>query len=611
MTKNNPPYHQLPESYAAALADDNYCVLWLSETGQLLQTSSCFRELAGYPDDAANPSVIYEIIPHLSMLDWRKLWQEVKGNGAKTTKFQVMTADGNLKDAVFKVLLFEVKGQEVCCMITKSQQKKANEKGSAEKKDTKSAEQNSFFETILRHCPLPVLCADKTGRVFYANTAWSDSFGDMNSSEAIDDLNVYDVWEGTESVKEWNVLRNQIKNTAEDFYTFETTALRRNGDKYSARIKANYVIDDSKKDFICFYIRDLTERREQEEELRVALDKNLKLNQKLSDENKILRSEIVLNSSESDNIITRNDSYRRMLEQLQQVAETEATVLISGETGTGKELLAKALHGMSRRSEQPIISVNCAALPEGLIESELFGHEKGAFTGAYQTKQGRFEIADKGTIFLDEIGEMPMLLQAKLLRVLQEGEFERVGGTKTHKTNVRVVTATNRDLLKMVEEGTFREDLYYRLNVFPIYNIPLRERKDDIPLLVEHFLRKYSKKIGRDNVTQISKSGMAKMIQYDFPGNVRELENMVERALILSKGKVLNLDLVITPDKRKNKPTKQNIKTLEELQRDHIISVLKKTNWRIGGPSGAARLLGMNDKTLYSKIQKMRIQRQK
>lgn len=239
-------------------------------------------------------------------------------------------------------------------------------------------------------------------------------------------------------------------------------------------------------------------------------------------------------------IISRNRKYRSVLKQVEQVADTQATVLIEGETGTGKELLANAIHQLSGRRNRPFVKVNCAAIPEHLAGSELFGHEKGAFTGAFQRKIGRFELADGGTLLLDEIGELPLHLQPKLLRILQEGEFERLGGNKTLRVDVRLIAATNRDLTKMIGDGDFREDLYFRLSVFPIRNLPLRERKDDIPLLAKFFIEKFNQKMGKQ-VREISGDDMQALMNYDFPGNIRELENIVERAIILSKGETLNL----------------------------------------------------------------------
>ena len=258
---------------------------------------------------------------------------------------------------------------------------------------------------------------------------------------------------------------------------------------------------------------------------------------RLQAQNKYLQEEIKLNYN-FEEIISKSKDFQKVLQQIEQVASTDATVLILGESGTGKELIARAVHNVSNRSKRPLVKVNCATLPANLIESELFGHEKGAFTGAMERKIGRFELADGGSIFLDEIGELPVELQAKLLRVLQEGEFERLGNPKTMKVNVRVIAATNRNLQQAIEKKEFREDLYYRLNVFPIICPPLRKRKEDIPLLIKHFCQKHEGKIGR-KITHVSDQVIDAMMAYDWPGNIRELENIIERAMILSRNGVL------------------------------------------------------------------------
>jgi transcriptional regulator with GAF, ATPase, and Fis domain len=282
-------------------------------------------------------------------------------------------------------------------------------------------------------------------------------------------------------------------------------------------------------------------------------------------------------------------------------------VLILGETGTGKELVARAVHNLSPRQTRPLVKVNCAALPAALIESELFGHEKGAFTGALNRKAGRFELADGGTIFLDEIGDMPWELQAKLLRVLQEAEFERVGGVQTLKVNVRVIAATNVDLAATVAHGKFREDLFYRLNVFPLEIPPLRSRREDIPLLCAHFVRKYAAKLGK-KIETISQEALTALQSYVWPGNIRELENVIERAAILSPGGVLAI-----PDNLKN--SHQFVSTfhatlkLEEVERHHIMRVLKGTNWKVSGKNSASEQLGLNASTLRSRMQKLGIRK--
>jgi transcriptional regulator with GAF, ATPase, and Fis domain len=323
-------------------------------------------------------------------------------------------------------------------------------------------------------------------------------------------------------------------------------------------------------------------------------------------------------------------SITKLLEKVRLVAATDSAVLIFGETGTGKELISRAVHSNSARKDRPLIKVNCAALPSGLIESELFGHEKGAFTGATEQRIGRFELAHRGTIFLDEVGEIPPDAQVKLLRVLQEREFERVGGNKTIKVDVRVIAATNRDLAREVANGNFRADLYYRLSVFPLRVPPLREHPEDIGLLVPYFVRRYASKIGR-KITQVSEKTEALLSAYSWPGNVRELENVIERAVILSPGPELEIppetlaplpiatpltnsnsdkaDAQTAPASGEAEPTGESL-ALSEIERTHILAVLKQTNWRIDGPTGAARALNMNPSTLRSRMKKLAIRRE-
>lgn len=325
----------------------------------------------------------------------------------------------------------------------------------------------------------------------------------------------------------------------------------------------------------------------------------------LQAQNQYLQEEIKLTYN-FDEIVSRSKIFHKVLQNIEQVAATDATVLILGESGTGKELLARAVHNISNRSKRPLVKVNCAALPANLIESELFGHEKGAFTGALERKIGRFELADGGTIFLDEIGELPIELQAKLLRILQEGEFERLGNPKTMKVNVRVIAATNRNLEQAIEKKEFREDLYYRLNVFPIHCPPLRERKEDIPLLVKHFCQKYEVKVGK-KITNVPQKVMDALMKYDWPGNIRELENIIERALILCRGNTLEYGEWIPSEKKQDK--KISFTTLEDAERQHILDALEKTGWKVSGEKGAAKILGLNATTLEARMKKLGIKR--
>jgi formate hydrogenlyase transcriptional activator len=344
--------------------------------------------------------------------------------------------------------------------------------------------------------------------------------------------------------------------------------------------------------------------------LSTALAEVETLRNQLQAENTYLREEIKLTKN-FDEIITQSKPFQKVLKLVEQVAPTNTTVLILGESGTGKELLARAVHQLSGRKNRPLVKINCAALPATLIESELFGHEKGAFTGATGQKVGRFELADGGSIFLDEIGEMPIELQPKLLRVLQEGEFERVGGTKTLKVNVRVIAATNRELEREIEEGRFREDLYYRLNVFPVMSLPLRERREDIPLLVRHFCDKHGPGMGR-RIEQIPADVLDTLRAYHWPGNIRELENVIERALITSSGRVLELGNWTA--RKPTGPAKKGaaqFMTMEECERQHITSILEMTHWKVSGDNGAARILDMIPTTLDSRMKKLGIARPK
>jgi formate hydrogenlyase transcriptional activator len=307
-----------------------------------------------------------------------------------------------------------------------------------------------------------------------------------------------------------------------------------------------------------------------------------------------------------EQIIGNSPALESVLEQVQQVAPTDSTVLIQGETGTGKELIARAVHDLSSRFGRPFIKLNCAAIPFDLLESELFGHERGAFTGAIAQKVGRFELADKGTLFLDEVGDIPPGLQPKLLRVLQEQEFERLGGTRTHHVDVRLVAATNRNLVDMVKRNEFRSDLYYRLNVFPIPLPPLRERRGDIPALVEHFVEIYARRMNKQ-IEDIPPETMSAISSFHWPGNIRELQNFVERSVILSSGNSLHAPLAELA--RSPETESSGAVTLEDAERDHIRKILESTKWVVSGPNGAAARLGIKRSTLYFRMQKLGISR--
>jgi formate hydrogenlyase transcriptional activator len=310
-------------------------------------------------------------------------------------------------------------------------------------------------------------------------------------------------------------------------------------------------------------------------------------------------------------MVGESQRFQAILRAVQVVAPTDATVLIHGETGTGKELVARAIHDQSSRSRKPFIKVNCAAIPATLLESELFGHEKGAFTGAFMQKPGRFELAHQGTLFLDEIGEMPMELQPKLLRALQDHEFERLGGSRTVCADVRIIAATNRDLKAMINDNTFRADLYYRLNVFPLKVAPLRERRDDIPLLIRYFVQKHARRMGR-NIQTIPAHALEALTNYPWPGNIRELQNVVELSVILSNGPELHVAMPEFAGRSAPVPlqaTPPQDAPESAAERDHILQVLKDTRGQVGGPDGAAARLGLKRTTLQGRMRKYNIAR--
>ncbi len=379
---------------------------------------------------------------------------------------------------------------------------------------------------------------------------------------------------------------------------FEVRLHRKDGSMMWGLLHARLVYDDrGNVQHYEGFLQDIAVRKQAEMEIQ-------HLKEQLQAENIYLREEIKLEHN-FDEIIGQSRMLKSLLSKVEQVAPTDTTVLISGETGTGKELIARALHHTGPRKDRPLVKVNCAALPAHLIESELFGHEKGAFTGATVRRIGRFEFAQEGTIFLDEIGELPLELQARLLRVIHEGEFQRVGSSRTLTCDVRVIAATNRNLKEEVRHRRFRQDLFYRLSVYPLAMPPLRDRAEDIPLLVQAFVQKFSKRLGKQ-IETIPQTAMNALQQYSWPGNVRELENVIERAVIISPDNTLRIEL----------PQEQVLaadtgKTLQEVEREYILHVLQSRGWRVSGPKGAAVVLGLNEATLRSRMQKLAIYRPK
>jgi PAS domain S-box-containing protein len=363
--------------------------------------------------------------------------------------------------------------------------------------------------------------------------------------------------------------------------------------------------------------KDVTARNRAERQLRAAFEENARLREELERERDYLREEVQV-SMNYGRIIGESPALKQMLARLEAVAETQASVLIEGESGVGKELVAHVIHARSPRANGPLVKVNCASIPHELFESEFFGHVKGSFTGAHRDRVGRFQLADAGTIFLDEVGEIPLDLQSKLLRVLQESEYERVGDDRTHSVDVRVIAATNRDLEQAVADGSFREDLFYRLSVFPIEVPPLRARGDDVIQIASHFLERTCQDFGHRPLT-LSKQQAALLKRYDWPGNIRELKNVIERAVILSRGKVLRLDLAMSdilnapaapsPDVKDAEISLLTERELRELERKNTLLALEMAQWRVSGPNGAAKLLGIKPTTLTDRMKKFELRK--
>lgn len=569
-------------------------IFWIDELGNLAYFNDILVEKLGYSIEELKAMKAWDFSPRVkSKNEWSEYVQLVKAKGEIVIETEQIRKDGKINRVEVTSSYVELEGKDYIFSIVLDITRR-------KKRDELLYKMKYSFDFANEM----IAWYDPEGKIVYANKAIAEEC--EYDLEELDKLYIWDIAPNVipENWKDsfWQRFKSQ------KVPSYETVMSRKNGEIFPVEVSATY-LKYGENEYLLAIGKNIQERKEKELRLQRTVEQLEMLRKQLEDERNYLQQEIKVDNSFND-IITRNKSYRKVLQKIQQVADTNATVLILGETGTGKELIARAVHNLSAREGQPLIKINCAAIPPNLIESELFGHEKGAFTSAYQRKIGRFELAHRGTIFLDEIGEMPLELQAKLLRVLQEGELERLGSTETISVNVRVIAATNRNLEQMIIDGKFREDLYYRLNVFPIHNMPLRERKDDIPPLVNHFLRKYCKKLGRP-LLKINQAGINALEEYDFPGNIRELENLVERAIIISKGNVLNLREVLPKHKLLIQNNQhQQFLSFAEMQRKHIIDALRYTNWKVTGSGGAAELLKMNGKTLASKMRKMNIRKE-
>ena len=461
-------------------------------------------------------------------------------------------------------------------------------------------------EFTIEHSGDAIIFHDCRGVILNANKAACRHL-DYSEKEFIG-LTIQDI--NPDSNKEtWQTFWTEIKKAKT--LAFEARHRSRGGTVIPVDITVNYLEFD-KQEYAVAFIRDITCRKKIEEEKATAFEEINRLRNQLELENEYLHEE-VMELQAFGNIIGNSLALQNILKQIEMVSPTDANVLITGESGTGKELIVHEIHKRSPRSSRPLIRVNCASIPRELYESEFFGHVKGAFTGAFKTRVGRFELANGGTLFLDEVGEIPLDLQSKLLRVLQEGTFERVGDEKTIKSDVRVIGATNQHLKNEVDRGKFREDLFYRLNVFPLEIPPLRERKEDIPALAGHFLKLAQEKFNRTGIN-LSEANFIALSNHDWPGNIRELQNVIERAVILAQANRLVFDLPKSPKNRNAFPQHQWANTaghvltfddIKQFERENILKALKSANWKIFGDNGAAAMLGIPPTTLTTRIQRM------
>ena len=454
--------------------------------------------------------------------------------------------------------------------------------------EAKLRESEERFRRLVERAADAFYVIEQDGRIVEVNQQAVDSTG--YDRGALSRMRVWDIWEGFSPER---LRRNLEEIERSGPTTIGGSHRRKDGTRFPVEVRTCLLEERGTKRVLAL-ARDISERVEAEEERR-----------KLNLEKVYLQEEIEMEHNFGE-IVGASRGIKQLFRDIERVAATDSTVLITGETGTGKELVARAIHGASARKDSVLVKVNCAALSSGLIESELFGHERGAFTGATQRREGRFELADGGSIFLDEIGDLPAELQVKLLRVLQDGEFERVGGSKTLRVDVRVMAATNQELERAVEQHRFRSDLYFRLKVYPIHVPALRDRKGDIPFLVNHFVQKYATRMGK-TIETVPQRAMNALRSYAWPGNVRELENMIERAVIVSPDTELELGEWL----RELGPVaaEDALLTLDEVQRRHILSALEHTSWRVSGPKGAARILGMPPPPLQARMKKLRLVR--
>jgi PAS domain S-box-containing protein len=577
------------EMYLAQYCLDNVkeLVYWLNHQGNFCYVNMQMCKVLGYTREELLILKYEQIRCQYSETYWHYQWEEMRKGKILELEVRLQAKDQAEIPVQIRGYYLKYQEQELICIFGKDL-----------RHDKQRDELLRLTRYSLNHAQEMIYWIRPNGHFYYFNDAFATKLG--YTREEVKTKKLLDFFPNF-SQADFNMGWQRLTNG--EILSSEMYIGHRNGFFIPVQTYVTLVRMEGET-YACGILSDISERKRKEEELEQALAAIKSLQVQLQLDNVLLQEDIATEHP-FKNIISTTNAYFKVLSQVEQVAPTDATVLLTGETGTGKELLARALHQLSRRTHRPLIKVNCTVLDPGELEKELFGYEKNAFAGALRRKIGKLELAHGGTVFLDEIGDLPLAVQAKLLRLLQEGILERLGSTESIQVDVRLVAATNRNLEQQVAEQRFRLDLFYRLHIFTIHNLPLRERRADIPLLAAHFVQKFSRKMGK-KVSAIPPEILNELMEYDFPGNVRELENILERAVMLSDGEVLQRE---NPLFRASAAKPAPFKKLADLQRDHIVAALQTAKGQVSGENGAAKLLGMNDKTLYAKMQKLGIRR--
>jgi len=561
-------------------------VFWFDETGKFLDVNARATEVWGYSREEFLQMTIFDVNANMKPAMWSEHWRK-KQVDPSTFEAVHRKKDGSLFPVDITDKFIHVDDKVYCYAIVRDISERTTK--------NRIARLSKF---TLENIEEAIFWIESTGVIQNANQHAIDRYGfSLDEFKSMSIRSLYEDMDQTRFESFWQRLKNDKTIISESIH------ITKEGKKIDVEVSANYIKFEDV-EFSASIVRDITDRKRKEAAIRGAFTEIRELKEKLEAENSYLYEEIEIKNNVAD-IITTNAAYLEVLSQVEKVAHTDTTVLISGESGSGKELLARAVHKLSPRSESPLIHINCGSIPHGYIESELFGHKKGAFLGAITDKVGKFEIANGGTVFLDEIGDLPFEFQSKLFRVIDEGVYEVLGSNIENQSDVRVIASSSKDLKKEIDRDNFREDLYFRLNVFPIITVPLRERSEDIPLLVRHFSTKIGDRIGK-KITEIPIKVIDQLEKYDFPGNVRELQNLVERGVITSVNGKLNLADI---NLKKKTDIPHVFTSLKDLERSYIIDVLKHTNWKVSGNGGAAKILDLRPTTLFSKMERLNIKR--